>query len=77
MDAGFCLEAVAEAIARHGCPAIFNTDQGAPFTGAAFTGLLQAHAIRISMDGQGCWRDNIFVERLWRTIKYEEVDLHA
>ena len=77
MDTGFCLEAVDEAIARYGCPAIFNTDQGAQFTSAAFTGLLQAHQIRISMDGQGCWRDNVFVERLWRTIKYEEVDLHA
>ena len=77
MDTGFCLEAVDEAIARYGCPAIFNTDQGAPFTSAAFTGLLQAHQIRISMDGQGCWRDNVFVERLWRTITYEEVYRHA
>jgi putative transposase len=77
MDSRFCLEAVEEAIARYGRPEIFNTDQGSQFTSADFTGLLTAHGIRISMDGQGCWRDNIFVERLWRTIKYEEVYLHA
>jgi putative transposase len=77
LDARFCLDAVEEAIARYGCPEIFNTDQGAQFTSADFTGLLQQHGIRISMDGQGCWRDNIFVERLWRSIKYEEVYLHA
>ncbi len=64
--------------AKYGCPEIFNTDQGAQFTSAAFAfNLLHAHGITISMDGQGCWRDNIFVERLWRTIKYEEVYLHA
>jgi len=77
LDSAFCVEAVEEAIARYGRPEIFNTDQGVQFTSAAFTGVLQAHGIRISMDGQGCWRDNIFVERLWRTIKYEEVYLHA
>ena len=77
LDSAFCIEAVEEAMARYGRPTIFNTDQGAQFTSAAFTGLLQTHGIRISMDGQGCWRDNIFVERLWRTIKYEEVYLHA
>lgn len=77
MDSAFCIEAVEEAIARYGCPEIFNTDQGSQFTSADFTGMLTAHGIRISMDGQGCWRDNIFVERLWRTIKYEEVYLHA
>ena len=66
-----------EAIARHGRPQIFNTDQGVQFTSADFTGLLRDHGIAISMDGKGCWRDNIFVERLWRTIKYEEVYLHA
>lgn len=77
LDSAFCLEAVEEALARYGCPAIVNTDQGAQFTSAAFTGLLHGHGIRISMDGQGCWRDNIFVERLWRSIKYEEVYLHA
>lgn len=77
LDPAFCLDAVEEAVAKHGCPTILNTDQGAQFTSAAFTGLLQARGIAISMDGQGCWRDNIFVERLWRSIKYEEVYLHA
>ena len=60
-----------------GVPDIFNTDQGSQFTSAEFTGLLKANGIRISMDGKGCWRDNVFVERLWRTIKYEQVYLHA
>jgi len=73
----FCVEAVEEAIARFGKPEIFNTDQGCQFTGSEFVSLLQSHKIRISMDGKGCWRDNIFVERLWRTVKYEEVYLHA
>lgn len=73
----FCLEAVQAAIAQHGCPEIFNTDQGCQFTSEAFTGLLKNHGIQISMDGKGCWRDNVFVERLWRSIKYEEVYLHA
>jgi putative transposase len=77
LDSTFCLEAVAEALARYGRPEIFNTDQGAQFTSAAFTELLQDQGIAISMDGRGCWRDNIFVERLWRSIKYEEVYLHA
>lgn len=77
MEAQFCIEALEEAIARHGKPGIFNTDQGAQFTGAAFTGVLATNGIRISMDGKGAWRDNVFVERLWRTIKYEEVYLRA
>jgi putative transposase len=77
MEAAFCIEAVAEALARHGKPEIFNTDQGSQFTGAEFTGLLRANAIAISMDGKGAWRDNVFVERLWRTVKYEEVYLKA
>ncbi|MBK6304755.1 MAG: IS3 family transposase [Gemmatimonadetes bacterium] len=77
LDSAFCIAAVEEALARHGRPAIFNTDQGAQFTSAAFTGLLHDHGIQISMDGKGCWRDNIFVERLWRSLKYEEVYLHA
>jgi putative transposase len=77
LDSTFCIAAVDEAIQRYGRPAIFNTDQGAQFTSAAFTGLLTSHGIQISMDGQGCWRDNIFIERLWRTLKYEEVYLHA
>ena len=77
LDSAFCIAAVDEAIARYGRPEIFNTDQGAQFTSTAFTGLLLDHGIRISMDGKGCWRDNIFVERLWRSLKYEEVYLHA
>lgn len=77
LDTAFCLAAVEEAIARYGPPTICNTDQGSQFTSAAFTGLLLDHGIRISMDGRGCWRDNVFVERLWRTLKYEEVYLHA
>jgi len=77
MDTDFCIEAVEEALARHGTPGIFNTDQGAQFTSSAFTGLLQRHGIRISMDGRGAWRDNVFVERLWRSVKYEEVYLKA
>jgi putative transposase len=77
LTADFCLEAVREAIARHGRPEIFNTDQGSQFTGSEFTGLLKEHGIRISMDGKGCWRDNVFVERLWKSIKYEEVYLKA
>ncbi len=77
MDASFCIEAVEEALARHGRPAIFNTDQGSQFTSMAFTGVLKTAGIAISMDGRGAWRDNVFVERLWRTIKYEEVYLRA
>jgi putative transposase len=77
MDVDFCLEAVEDALARHGRPEIFNTDQGSQFTSAAFTGLLQANAIAVSMDGRGAWRDNVFVERLWRSVKYEEVYLRA
>jgi putative transposase len=77
MEVDFCLEAVEEAISRHGKPGIFNTDQGSQFTSAAFTGLLADNAIRISMDGKGAWRDNVFVERLWRSVKYEEVYLKA
>jgi putative transposase len=73
----FCIEALQEAIARYGTPEIFNTDQGSQFTSIEFTGVLKAHGIRISMDGKGCWRDNVFVERLWRTIKYDEVYLKA
>ena len=77
METGFCTEAVEEALGRHGRPEIFNTDQGSQFTSADFTGLLHGHAIRISMDGKGSWRDNVFVERFWRTVKYEEVYLRA
>jgi putative transposase len=77
MAVDFCLEAVEEAMAWHGKPGIFNTDQGSQFTSSAFTGLLAANGIAISMDGRGAWRDNVFVERLWRSVKYEEVYLKA
>jgi putative transposase len=77
MEAGFCIEALEEAIARHGRPEIFNTDQGARFTGHDFTGVLNKAGIAISMDGKGAWRDNVFVERLWRSVKDEEVYLRA
>ena len=69
MEAAFCVETLEDALARHGKPEIFNTDQGSQFTGAAFTGVLAAQDIRISMDGKGAWRDNVFVERLWRSVK--------
>ena len=77
MEVEFCLAAVEEALARYGRPEIFNTDQGSQFTSAAFTGLLAENEIAISMDGRGSWRDNVFVERLWRSVKYEEVYLRA
>ena len=77
MEAAFCVEALEDALARHGKPAIFNTDQGSQFTGAAFTGALIKNGIAVSMDGKGAWRDNVFVERLWRSVKYEEVYLRA
>jgi putative transposase len=73
----FCVEALEEAIARYGPPEIFNTDQGSQFTAASFIGVLKRHPIRISMDGRGAWRDNVFIERLWRSVKYEEVYLRA
>ena len=77
MEAAFCVATLEDALARHGKPEIFNTDQGSQFTGAAFTGVLAGHGIAISMDGRGAWRDNVFVERLWRSVKYEEVYLRA
>src|ERR1700716_4286166 len=77
MDTGFCIAALDEALARHGAPKMFNTDQGAQFTSAAFTGRLEAAGVAISMDGRGRFMDNIFIERLWRSIKYEEVHLKA
>jgi putative transposase len=73
----FCVEALQEALNRFGSPEIFNTDQGAQFTAPAFSAVLQAQGVRISMDGKGRWIDNVFVERLWRSVKYEEVYLHA
>ena len=77
LEATFCIEAVEEALARYGRPEIFNTDQGSQFTATAFTEVLRRNKIAISMDGKGAWRDNVFVERLWRSIKYEEVYLRA
>ena len=77
LEADFCIEALEEALARHGKPEIFNTDQGSQFTSADFIKVLASRESKISMDGKGAWRDNVFVERLWRTIKYEEVYLHA
>jgi putative transposase len=77
LDTTFCLDALEEAITRYGVPEIFNTDQGCQFTSYEFTEALSRRGIKISMDGKGCWRDNIFVERLWKSVKYEEVYLHA
>ena len=73
MEADFCVEALNEALAKYGKPDIFNSDQGSQFTSEAFTGALIKHDIKISMDGKGAWRDNVFVERLWKSVKYEEV----
>ena len=75
METGFCLAALEDALARHGKPEIFNTDQGSPFTSAAFTAALIAAGIRVSMDGRGRYLDNIFIERLWRSLKHEDVYL--
>jgi len=77
MDADFCVDALQAAIMDYGRPEIFNTDQGAQFTSAAFTNVLKDHDVQISMDGKGCYRDNIFVERLWRTVKYEHLYTRA
>jgi len=77
LTSDFCVEALQEALVRFGRPEIFNTDQGSQFTAGAFTDVLKAHQVAISMDGKGRWVDNVFVERLWRSVKYEEVYLHA
>jgi putative transposase len=77
LEVDFCLEAVEEALAKYAKPEIFNTDQGSQFTSAEFTALLRDNTIAISMDGKGAWRDNVFVERIWRSVKYEEVYLRA
>ena len=77
MDTSFCLDALEEAIEKYGKPEIMNTDQGSQYTSLAFTQYLKENEIRISMDGKGAWRDNVFIERLWRTVKYEHVYLHA
>lgn len=75
LDASFCIEALEEALHRYGAPIIFNTDQGSQFTSEGFTGTLHSHGVAISMDGRGRWMDNVFIERLWRSVKYEEVYL--
>jgi len=77
LDSSFCVEALEEALTRYGTPEIFNTDQGAQFTSEAFTSVLKAHGVIISMDGRGRWLDNVFVERLWRSVKYEDIYLRA
>jgi len=77
MDVEFCVEALQEALTRFGRPEIFNSDQGSQFTSSAFTGVLQQAGVRISMDGRGRWMDNVFIERLWRSLKYECIYLHA
>ena len=77
MEADFCVEALEEALAKHGKPTIFNSDQGSQFSSKDFTGVLIDNKIAISMDGRGAWRDNVFVERLWKSVKYEEVYLRA
>jgi len=77
LDAPFCIEALEEAIQTYGTPEIFNTDQGSQFTSDDFTGILKNHGIRISMDGKGRWIDNVFIERLWRSVKYQDIYLKA
>ncbi len=77
MSADFCIEAVEEALTRYGVPEIFNTDQGSQFTAEEFTKPLEAQGVRVSMDGKGRWIDNVFVERLWWSVKYEDIYLHA
>ena len=77
LDSAFCIDALQEAIDRYGCPEIFNTDQGCQFTADAFTDVLRANNIAISMDGKGRWQDNVFIERLWRSVKYEDVYLKS
>ena len=77
LDSTFCVDALEEAITRYGCPEIFNTDQGSQFTAEAFTDILRSNSISISMDGKGRWMDNIFIERLWKSVKYEDIYLKA
>ncbi|NOZ69441.1 MAG: DDE-type integrase/transposase/recombinase [Deferribacteres bacterium] len=77
LDVSFCIEALEEAVMKYGVPEIFNSDQGRQFTSEAFTGILNVHGIRISMDGRGRWMDNIMIERLWKNVKYEDVYLKA
>jgi putative transposase len=76
-EADFCIEALERGLAKRGKPDIFNSDQGSQFSSVDFIGVLLKHGVAISMDGRGAWRDDVFVERLWRSVKYEEVDLRA
>lgn len=77
LDSSFCVDALEDAIAQYGCPAIFNTDQSSQFTAESFTDTLRSHGIAISMDGKGRWMDNVFIERLWKSVKYEDIHLKA
>ena len=77
LDSSFCVDALEEAISKYGCPEIFNTDQGSQFTAETFTGTLRSRGISISMDGKGRWMDNVFIERLWKSVKYEDIYLKA
>ncbi len=77
LDSSFCVDALEEAIAKYGCPEIFNMDQGSQFTAEAFTSTLRSRGISISMDGKGRWMDNVFIERLWKSVKYEDIYLKA
>ena len=77
LDSAFCVDALEEAIAKYGCPEIFNTDQGSQFTAEVFTNTLRGNNIAISMDGKGRWMDNVFIERLWKSVKYEDIYLKA
>jgi len=77
LDSSFCVDALEDAISKYGCPEIFNTDQGSQFTAESFTGVLSSKGIAISMDGKGRWTDNVFIERLWKSIKYEDIYLKA
>ena len=77
LDTSFCTEALEEALALYGAPQVFNTDQGSQFTSDDFTDSLKEHGIKISMDGQGRWMDNVFIERLWKSVKYEDIYLKA
>jgi putative transposase len=77
LDGAFCVDARKEALSTHDCPDIFNTDQGSQFTSEAFTGVLRSYGVSLSMDGKGRWMDNVFIERLWKSVKYEDIYLKA
>ena len=77
LDSSFCTDALEEAIIKYGCPDIFNTDQGSQYTSEAFTNILRSNGIAVSMDGKGRWMDNVFIERLWKSVKYEDIYLKA